>query len=288
MTTAVDRVPRAGVDASALLAVQARSEKTTELYRSEVRRFASWCGDRSVSVEGFEEYVRDLLDQGCSAARVKLAVYGIKAGLLQAAERQGMQARELSVLKGALDSVKPPKQGSTPITTVTKAERDAMIRLLPEEIGLVVRFLYATAARVTEALQVRESDVHVEVGIARIRLLGKGSKERWVKIPLQLLREINTVYQFDGRKWLFTNRATGSPWTRRWITMAIGSASKSALGRQISAHDLRHSRATDLYQKTKRLKAVSEMLGHSGTAVTAQFYVRDELTNDELMGGEEL
>jgi integrase len=55
----------------------------------------------------------------------------------------------------------------------------------------------------------------------------------------------------------------------------------------VRAHQLRHSRATDLYQKTKRLKAVSEYLGHASTNVTAKYYVRDELTETELFEGVE-
>ena len=60
------------------------------------------------------------------------------------------------------------------------------------------------------------------------------------------------------------------------------------LGRKVGAHVLRHSRATDLYERTKRIKAVSELLGHATVDMTAKYYVNDKFTDDELFNGEEL
>ena len=52
------------------------------------------------------------------------------------------------------------------------------------------------------------------------------------------------------------------------------------LGRYVSAHVLRRSRATDLLEATKRIKAVSRLLGHSDKATTLRYYVAD---NPELV-----
>lgn len=57
------------------------------------------------------------------------------------------------------------------------------------------------------------------------------------------------------------------------------------LGRAVSAHVLRHSRATDLLASTHRIKAVSRLLGHSDEATTLKYYVRDSFCDDDLFGG---
>jgi len=57
------------------------------------------------------------------------------------------------------------------------------------------------------------------------------------------------------------------------------------LGRSVSAHVLRHSRATDLLAATKRIKAVSRLLGHSDEATTLRYYVRDAFSDEDLFGG---
>jgi integrase len=51
---------------------------------------------------------------------------------------------------------------------------------------------------------------------------------------------------------------------------------------------LRHSRATDLYERTRRIKAVSELLGHASVSTTSTYYVRDSFSDDELFNGEAL
>jgi len=69
---------------------------------------------------------------------------------------------------------------------------------------------------------------------------------------------------------------------RQYVSHEIARAGKKALGRTVSAHDYRHSRLTDLYHATGRLKAVSQYAGHASTATTSAYYLADRLTDDEL------
>ena len=110
---------------------------------------------------------------------------------------------------------------------------------------------------------------------------------RQVRIPAALLKEIDAEYQGDARVHLFESKH-GQPFTRQYITREIGRAARRVLGRSVSAHQLRHSRATDLYQSTRRLKAVSALLGHSGVDTTARYYVRDDFSDAELFNDEAL
>ena len=115
----------------------------------------------------------------------------------------------------------------------------------------------------------------------------KGDVERWVRIPVELLAEIDAEYGAPGRVYLFESRH-GQPFSRQYVSRVLARASKRVLGRRVTAHVLRHSRATDLYQHTRRIKAVSALLGHSGVDTTARYYVRDDFSDAELFNGEAL
>jgi len=53
----------------------------------------------------------------------------------------------------------------------------------------------------------------------------------------------------------------------------------------VTAHVLRHSRATDLIERTGKVKGVSRMLGHASEATTLRYYVKQSLTEEELTEG---
>jgi integrase/recombinase XerD len=199
-----------------------------------------------------------------------------------------MPARELALLKGALDSLTGAKQSRPDAQMVTSEELRRLLEALPLRVHLVARFLYATGARVSEALAVRRDQVVIDGDMARVRLVKtKGNKDRYVRIPRGLLEDIEAEYAGAGRIFLFESRH-GQPFTRQYVTREIARAGKRELGRRIGAHVLRHSRATDLYERTRRIKAVSEFLGHSSVSTTSTFYVRDSFSDDELFNCEAL
>ncbi len=278
------------LSAKGLLAVKAGSSTTTAAYRATVGAFIRWAKDhdRGLGAKALAEYVAALRAEGAGAGKHNMALYAGKAALLQAAHRSGMSARELALLKGTLDSIKGVKQADPEVRVVTPEERARLLEALPLRVRLVARFLYATGARVSEALAVRRDQVELDGERVRVRLVvTKGNQERRVRIPPALLQDIEAEYAILGRVYLFESYY-GKPFSRSYVTREIGRAAKRVLGRRIGAHVLRHSRATDLYQRTRRIKAVSELLGHASVDVTARFYVNDRFSDDELFNGEAL
>ena len=94
------------------------------------------------------------------------------------------------------------------------------------------------------------------------------------------------VQVFVGRWEVVANcRASdenGGPYTRFYVSNAIKAAGRIYLDREISAHTLRHSFATEKIAKTHKTTAVSEYLGHSSVSTTLQLYNHGELTDDDL------
>ena len=109
--------------------------------------------------------------------------------------------------------------------------------------------------------------------------MGKGNKERFISAPEALIREVRRVY--PGETFLFESES-GNPLHRVNVTNQIKKVGRK-IGLEISAHSLRHSRATDmLLNKGISLKAVSKHLGHSSVAVTANMYIHDSVNYHEL------
>ena len=119
-------------------------------------------------------------------------------------------------------------------------------------------------------------------GTVELRLYGKGGKERSSRIPAELYKRILQV--FPRGTYLFES-SHKKHFRREYISREIARAARRVLGRAVSAHVLRHSRATDLVAATHRIKAVLRLLGHSDEATTLRYYVHDAFSDEDLFGG---
>jgi len=72
------------------------------------------------------------------------------------------------------------------------------------------------------------------------------------------------------------------PVSRSWFTNELKRQSKKILGKEIHAHQLRHSFATLMLRNGERLELVSRYLGHSSVNITAKYYQHDKLSADSL------
>src|SRR5271157_476627 len=263
--------------AEALLKVKGAGELTTAAYRTALRAFLE--SGHQVTVEGFAAYIHQLR-RTRSAATVNQALAAGRKGFLQAAERLGLPAKEISLIRGALGEIPAVKKAPPDVAVVSPEERLALFAALPLRVRLIAETLYVTGARVSEVLGIRRDQVKTN-GAVELRLYGKGGKERTSRIPAELYRRIVGVYP-EGT-YLFQSRQ-GQHFKREYISREIARAARRVLGRPVSAHVLRHSRATDLLAVTGRIKAVSRLLGHSDEATTLRYYVHDAFSDEELFG----
>jgi len=273
-----------GISPAALLTVKGRSPRTTEAYRGYMNRYVSWAAEAGVPVTAatFSAYLAELKRNGASGAVYNGALAAGRKAILEAARRSGATAAELAVVAVALGSIKSVRIGPPAIKVVSPEERGRLLASLPPRMAMVARFLYSSGARVSEALAVRLVDIRRDGDTARVRLLGKGDKERVVLVPYALVQEARELYA--GEEYLLEAR-TGGAFSRQYISREIARAGKRVLGRNVTAHQLRHSRASDLVRETGKLTGVSRMLGHSSVSTTARFYVDETLSAGELFVG---
>jgi integrase/recombinase XerD len=139
----------------------------------------------------------------------------------------------------------------------------------------ILETLYSCGLRVTEAVNLRISCLHLDLGF--IRVIGKGDKERLIPIGSDAIKYIN-IYRNNIRVHvtvkpgnddvLFLNRR-GSKLSRVMIFLIIRDLVKQAnINKTISPHTFRHSFATHLVEGGADLRAVQEMLGHESITTT--------------------
>lgn len=142
-----------------------------------------------------------------------------------------------------------------------------------------IRFLYQTGARVGELVGIRLSDCTEVLDHVFVRVLGKGKKERTVRITAEQFREIREAFQ--GKVYLFETQG-GRPYLRQYVSGQVAAVTKRAIGRRLSAHKLRHSFATRMLGRGVPVDAISRYLGHSDTAITLRFYSHNEMSDSQL------
>jgi integrase/recombinase XerD len=138
----------------------------------------------------------------------------------------------------------------------------------------LLELLYATGARVTEAVSLNVDDlVDGEV----VRLFGKGGKQRIVPLGSYARRAVD-AYLVRARP-LLSARGSATPALflgvrgRRMSRQAVwdvirAAADRAGIEATVSPHTLRHSFATHLLEGGADVRVVQELLGHSSVATT--------------------
>lgn len=143
----------------------------------------------------------------------------------------------------------------------------------------LLEFLYATGARISEAVDVKFEDLDLDESV--VKLTGKGNKQRLVPVggcAMRALRkyiqQARPVLSAKGKRELhtiFLNKR-GNALSRQSAWEAVTQAGKRAkLGRALHPHTLRHSLATHLIAGGADVRTVQELLGHA-SVTTTQIY----------------
>jgi integrase/recombinase XerD len=145
----------------------------------------------------------------------------------------------------------------------------------------LLEFLYATGARVSEAVGLDVDDLHLDPpedgGPAVVRLFGKGSKERVVPLGSYAVRALQAYLvrargplaaKGRGTPALFLNLRGGRLSRQSAFTLIRTAAQKAGITREVSPHTLRHSFATHLIEGGADVRVVQELLGHASVTTT--------------------
>lgn len=143
---------------------------------------------------------------------------------------------------------------------------------------IIISLLYYCGLRRLEAVSIITSDIDYEK--RRIRVIGKGDKERIVPVPDDLLSEIRFFIGKSKRNWLFpARRLNREHLIAKEVNRIVRQAAMGARiknpnpnYRYVNPHLLRHSAARRLKDAGLPLETIGAFLGHSTLQVTADIY----------------
>jgi integrase/recombinase XerD len=260
------------------------SQSTVESYLRDVKRFLEVCtADYSkITTKTIEKYIANLEKSESTKVRIiaSLRSYFKFLKEIDIIAENPAESIKLKKVKpkvlGVLDSDEVLHLLSQPDTEDFKGIRDkAMLELL-----------YATGIKVSELLQVKVTDINLNIGILHLKTQ---NKERIVPIYPAAVKAISEYLQNvrpafvseENQDILFTN-ISGQPMSRQGFWKIIKFyAKKAGIKEEITPQTLRHSFAAHLLENGAKLQDIKEMLGHSdisSTQIYAQF-VKDKYTS---------
>lgn len=273
-------------------------------WHTAVDRFLAYLAvERGVSQHTLQAYANDLRDFVVHVERRRVEgtqqlVPADVSSFLQALHSRGLsartRARRLSAVRSfcrflvregwlpqsPAEDVRPPRlprvlPQSRSVEEIFELLRDDPAdNLLCRRDKALVELMYAAGLRVSEAVQLRLSEVNLEAGF--VVVTGKGSKQRVVPIGLcarerlyTYLREVRPrLVRGKPTNFLFLSRR-GRPLRRRQVARRLALlARRVGLTGNLNPHALRHAFATHLVERGADLRAVQAMLGHADIGTT--------------------
>lgn len=259
-----------------------------------------------------EKLVRFINEKNISVSPAKIVEETIQQFIYEIAKKVNprSQARIISGLRSFFDYlvfenyretnptdlIETPKIGRKLPDTLSDQEIVKLISSIDlsksqgERNRTILETMYGCGLRVSEVISLRLSDLFFDEGF--IRVVGKGSKERFVPIHNQAkkyihfyINEIRPHLSIDKKyeDTLFLNRR-GKGLSRQMIFMLLKNlATKAQIGKKISPHTLRHSFATELLKGGADLRAIQQILGHESITTTEVYVHLDKTYLKEIL-----
>ena len=141
----------------------------------------------------------------------------------------------------------------------------------------LIDFMYSTGCRVSEIINVEESDIDLEE--AFVRLEGKGSKQRIVPLGSKVLINLESYLPLRNKdkknknNKLFISKSYKNLDRTAVFRIIKFTGVKAGIHKELYPHILRHSAATHMLEGGCDLRTVQEFLGHSSVSTT-QIYTK--------------
>lgn len=234
------------------------SQKTMKSYSFHVNKFLDFIDKPidEISKNDIKRYLETVKDP----LTARIAIAALKFFFLKVTRR--------NIFHG----IEYPKR---PFRLPTILTRDEILRMINNTTNpkhkLVIEFIYATGARVSEAVKMKINDILFEEGIVIIRE-GKGRKDRQVMLSEKLKTEIKEFLKFqnpEGEYIFFNSLFPSKHISIKTAQIIVEKAAKMAgIKKDVSCHTLRHSFATHLLENGTDIRVIQRLLGHKKLETT--------------------
>jgi integrase/recombinase XerD len=257
------------------------SDNSVQAYLQDIEKFTLWLaetklvkGPSQIGLSDLEAFTNWITKNGMEPGSQARIVSGLRSFFKYCLQEQIISSDPTTLLES-------PKLKRALPDTLSVEEIELMISKIEQgspEGGrnkAILETLYSCGLRVTEAVNLRISCLHLDLGF--IRVIGKGDKERLVPVGRDAIKYIRIYLEHirvhvkvkpGNEDIVFLNRR-GAKLSRVMIFLIIKDlAVKAGIRKSISPHTFRHSFATHLVEGGADLRAVQEMLGHESITTT--------------------
>lgn len=272
-----------------LLHEEALSPATVRQYRADCEKLANWLLTE-------DEHLTDWAQVGVRELRVYMArcnpAPARRRRLINSWKKLWTYLAEVekAEMQRGPDELKKPKLESSlpqPLTNAELSRLFAEARQNPnEEKALrdwaILSFLYGTGLRISEALNLKLSDVEFHGGDplpTAVRVVAKGNEERLIPLSSTAQRalyqwlKVRRLQARGSSAGVFVHLKTGKVLPVRTVqAMMHRVAARAGIpAERATPHKLRHTFATNLVNAGRSLEEVQEALGHKNSNVTRRY-----------------
>jgi integrase/recombinase XerD len=263
------------------------SRNTVDAYARDLGRYLQWLHDRGTAA------FTQVTEQDLLAFRARLEEDGLapasRARIVVAIRRlHDHLLGEGVVTSDPAAALPPPRQAERLPPGLTLSQVEALLRTtqgeeaVQQRAAALLELLYATGARISEAVGLDLDDLDLTHGT--VRLYGKGSKERLVPVGSHARTALEAwlvrsrpalaarARSADRAGAVFLNQR-GGRLSRQSAWTIVRRAAEQAGVEGVTPHTLRHTFATHLLEGGADIRVVQELLGHA-SVVTTQIYTR--------------
>ncbi|MFQ5677947.1 MAG: site-specific tyrosine recombinase XerD [Gemmatimonadota bacterium] len=255
------------------------ASRTVKAYLGDCRSFTRFAADRGLDrpeEAGFDllrEFVAELTRQGLTGSTVARKISALRSFF-------GFLVQEGVIRDDPTEKLEAPRRVRSLPDVLSVYEVERLLTGIPVHDPLafrdraIIEVLYGSGLRVSELIQLRTRDLHLEEGV--LQVLGKGSRERLVPVGAgaraalsRYLRELRPrLDRGESRGTVFLSRH-GRPLSRMGVWKILKrQVERAELRKRVTPHTLRHTFATHLLEGGADLAAVQEMLGHADISTT--------------------
>lgn len=267
------------------------SENTQQAYLNDLKIFCAFLDEAGVDLlqvrrthlDVFSRVHEQYTDSNASVARRLAAISAFYRFLLL----------DEVIEKSPAEYIRRPPIDPDFTATQALTQREAL-RLLDAatehslRAQTLVDLLLSTGLRISEALNIRESDISE----GRLLMTRKGSTKAAVYLPAHTLRnlreltrttglEVEHLENNNGKSPLIFITRTGKPWQRTNVDSLLKKLALNAgIRKTVSAHVLRHTHATLALEMGVALHHLQDSLGHKDPRTTRRYdHARSRLEN---------
>lgn len=258
--------------------------KTIKAYRIDLSQFVSFLSGKPLSKESVYEYI-SYLNGKYSPRSTKRKLVVAKSFCLFLVDEGFQEGSPFEKIKIA---IKEPKRlpRTVPLETIKKIlisaygranspNLSANLKKAAARDAAIIELLIATGIRISELCHLKIQDVDLKRG--RLRIIGKGDKERRLQIGSQdTLAALKIYFNLFKKEILKSKCFFVNKFGRRLSEESVREMLNNYCRRlhiqmHITPHMFRHTFATTLLESNVSIRYIQQFLGHS-SIVTTQIY----------------